>query len=248
MLPLSKAEQKFVRSLGEKKYRQEEQCFIAEGEKICAEILRQSKYPIKLIIGTQDWFEEHAGQLGHYDELFRSVSHVDLGKISQLNTPNEVLIVLEMPGSNAKVQETEGLILALDGIRDPGNMGTLIRIADWFGIKHIICSSDCADSFNPKAIQASMGSFLRVNTVLCDLEAWLKNTKRPTIGAVLHGEIMYEYTWPSNGVLVIGSESHGIRPEIQQQLDHLLTIPRHGEAESLNAAVATGIICSWIIR
>ncbi|MFV0605981.1 MAG: TrmH family RNA methyltransferase [Niabella sp.] len=242
---ISKAEVKYIQSLYQKKFRQQENLFIAEGPKIIEEALNNPVARIKKIFATQDWIDVKDNQSHQINVT--AVSDADLKRISQLKTPNQVLALVEIP-KNTMVLNKKVLSLVLDGIQDPGNMGTIIRIADWFGITQIICSDDCADVYNHKVVQASMGSIFRAEIFYTDLSAWIPLQKESIIyGAMLEGIPLKSYGCISNGLLVIGNESKGIRAPIVPYLSQKITIERFGQAESLNAAVATGIILSHIV-
>jgi TrmH family RNA methyltransferase len=176
-----------------------------------------------------------------------TITEDELQKISQLQTANQVLAVLKQLTVEKPVVENEWA-LYLDTIQDPGNFGTIIRIADWFGIKHIICSKGCTDLYNPKVVQSTMASIARVKVWYDEEESWLTQQWLPVLAATLGGQSIYEHEKISAGILLIGNESKGIRPEYIQQATHRITIPRIGEAESLNAAVATGIILSHLVK
>lgn len=253
---LSKNQISFVNSLKQKKFREEHLLFIAEGTKIVPELLA-SDIVVKQIYASSEFLKKTNIPAGV--ERFE-IKLNELDRISSLSTPNEVLAVCEIPvrsfdGNTFK----DKLTLVLDDIKDPGNLGTIIRIADWFGIENIICSNDTADSFNPKVIQATMGSIARINvhyTVLRDFfQKQTTNNKQPVFGALLQGENIYSKQLPTAGFIVIGNESRGISQEIQQLITDKINIPsfshfkqNSGEAESLNAAIATAIICSEFRR
>ncbi len=236
---LSKTEIKYIQSLGHKKRREEERLFLAEGSKLVAEFIREIPGQVFRLYATEDFFQMHP------DAEKIPVKHVitdeELQRISLLQTPNQALAIVNyFPVKEIGKLENEWC-LALDGIRDPGNMGTIIRLADWFGISNIICSPDCADIYNPKVVQATMGSIIRVNVVEKDLYSFLADQQIPVVGAVLGGEELSSFQFPAAGILVIGNEANGISKEVQRLLTHQLMIPRFGEAESLNAAVACSI-------
>lgn len=247
---VSKTTIKFIKSLKQKKFRIQHGCFSVEGPKMVDELL-QSDFRVRNIIGTASWIEKQGKSSGPANELVE-ISAKDLERISGLKTPNQVLAVAEIPKWKVPVpKDLSGLVLALDGISDPGNLGTILRIADWFGIREVICSEDTVDVFNPKVVQASMGSLFRVRVVYGHLADFLNNPdlKLLKFGAVMDGENIYKKKLPAEGLLVIGSESHGISPGVASEIDVGLTIPASAEAtESLNAAVATGIICSEFRR
>jgi TrmH family RNA methyltransferase len=237
---LSKNEAKYIQSLSHKKQRQQSGLFIAEGVKLVDELL-SSPVTIKKIYATESWSRP---AFGNY-ELVR-VSEEELQKISLLQTANQVLALAVEPALPELIMPENNLILALDGIQDPGNMGTLIRIADWFGINTIVASEDSVDAFNPKVVQSTMGSITRVNVYYTNLATFLKEARVPVFGALLEGRSVYAVPAPEKGILMIGNESKGIHKELLSLISHPVSIPRIGEAESLNAAVAAGIILSHL--
>ncbi len=180
---------------------------------------------------------------------FQEVSEAELGKISSLNTPQEVIALVEIPDrGELQLQSLSGFTLMLDGLQDPGNLGTIIRTADWFGISTIICSEDTVDVYNPKVVQASMGSLSRINVWYTDLLLLLPQIKQPVFGAVLNGENIYQTDFGTEGFILLGNEGNGIRPEIQQLIGRKITIPQSGKAESLNVAIAAAVFCNEISR
>lgn len=238
---LSKNELKYIQSLCHKKQRTAERLFIVEGVKLVQELI-SAGYPIRNIYATDQW----ATPAGNYDVT--RISEQELEKISTLQTPNQVLAIAQQQEPSDEPQWNHKLTLVLDGIQDPGNMGTIIRIADWFGIDQIIASQDTVELYNPKVIQSTMGSFMRVKVWYRDLAPLLGQIAVPVYGAFLDGKSMYEVPPPDTGVLVIGNESKGIRDTLQSLINHRITIPRIGQAESLNAAVALGILLSQFRR
>lgn len=243
---LSKAEAKYIQSLSQKKFRQQENLFIAEGPKIIEEALNKAVVKVKKVFALEEWAKAHEN-FNKKAEIV-TVTEADLERISQLKTPHQVLALVETPWSEGFELNKTKLALALDGIQDPGNMGTILRIADWFGIKQIICSVDCADIYNSKVVQASMGSIFRTEVFYTDLPEWLSAQQNIIIyGAALDGIPLKSYKNIQQGILVIGNEGNGIRPEVMEQVFQKITIEKIGEAESLNAAVATGIILSQIV-
>lgn len=234
---LSKNELKYIQSLCQKKQRTAERLFIAEGVKLVQELI-VAGYPITKIYATEQWIMPK----GNYDVT--RISEQELEKISSLQTPNQVLAIVQQQEPADEPQWNQKLTLVLDGIQDPGNMGTIIRIADWFGIDQIIASEDTVELYNPKVIQSTMGSFMRVKVWYGDIASLLSKNEVPVYGAVLDGKSMYDVMPPETGILVIGNESKGIREELQSLIDERITIPRIGQAESLNAAVALGILLS----
>jgi TrmH family RNA methyltransferase len=241
---LSKNETKYIQSLGLKKQRQEERVFLAEGPKIVAELLRLVPQRFRALYAVEDWIKENASLPSHLPVT--TVTPAGLERLSQLQTPNRVLAVIEQfeshpPGGSS-------FTLYLDTIQDPGNFGTIVRIADWFGIASIVCSSGCAELYNPKVVQSTMASIARVNVFYDEEGSWLQGRKGPVYAATLGGSSLYEEPRTTGGVLIIGNESKGVSPSILSHATRQLTIPRRGEAESLNAAVATGIILSHLLN
>lgn len=242
---LSKNEVKYIQSLSHKKRREEENLFIAEGSKIVLECLQEHPNQIFRLYATEEYLQVHQLAQEFIEKVI--VTEEEMGRISQLQTAQQALVVLKKKSVESNKAINEGWWLALDGIRDPGNMGTIIRLADWFGLNGIICSEDCADIYNSKVVQASMGSIMRVPIAEKNLKQFLTAVKVPIVGAVLGGKEISEYKFPSNGVLVIGNESAGIHKEISSLLTDKVMIPSFGQAESLNAAIATGIFL-WELK
>ncbi len=254
---LSNAQIKFIRSLQQKKFRQLHSSFVAEGDKIVGEML-QGPYKIKLLCALPQWLDAYSRQIPN-DATSFSVSPAMLSRISGLSSANQVVAVAEMPDDTSLQNEfaTKGLSLYLDGIQDPGNMGTIIRTADWFGVKQVFCSPDTADVFNPKVIQASMGSFCRVQVFYDELPAILaKSMNKPIVyGASLDGDDLFKTPLDTPAMVVIGNESKGISPAISHLIHSTLRIPgaankthRASGAESLNASVAAAIFMAWFGR
>ena len=242
---LTKSEIKYIQSLSQKKFRKEEGLFVIEGPKIVEEALLMKSVKIDKILALEDWYALNTESIGSVKcDL---VAEHELQKISQLKTPNQVIALVKLSENREEHFDKSVLSLALDGVQDPGNLGTIVRIADWFGIHQIICGHDTADAYNSKVIQASMGSIFRVKFFYTDLEEWMrKNEDVLFYGAALDGNPLNEFPKLEKGVIVIGNESKGIRPGVMSRLSEKITIKRWGDAESLNAAVATGIILSHI--
>ncbi|MDE3237241.1 MAG: RNA methyltransferase [Bacteroidota bacterium] len=238
---LSKNELKYIQSLCHKKQREEEGLFVAEGPKIVGELL-QSDYRIKKVYATKKWIEKNKNIATSFEEI----TDDELSKISSLQAPNEVLAVVEQKVQPALPRLQQHITLLLDGIQDPGNLGTIIRIADWFGITQLICSEDTVELYNPKVIQSTMGSFLRVQLWYSNLLPFVSKAEVPVMGALLHGKSVYVIKKPVEAMLIIGNESKGIRENLLPYITAPVTIPRKGGAESLNAAVATGILLSHL--
>lgn len=249
-MALTRAQIKLLQSLKQKKYRQSYNKFGVEGEKIALELLTASPGKVELAIALPTWAGENREWLKSSGVPLETVSEDILGKISSLQTPNKVyLLVSTDPPNPVPHTVNTGLSLYLDGIQDPGNLGTILRIADWFGLSAVFCAPHCVEWANPKVIQASMGSFLRTPTEYISLDALReRHPALPVYGASMDGESIYYASVPTSAILVIGSESHGISAEISRQVNAWLGIPAHGEGktESLNAAVATGILCAVI--
>jgi TrmH family RNA methyltransferase len=239
---LSKNQIKLITSLQQKKYRFAHQLFFAEGIKVIQELL-ESNFELEHLYTTQEDFEKVS------NERKTHINENDLKKISALATPNSCLAVFKIP-TEKKIRET-GLILALDSVRDPGNLGTILRLCDWFGIEQLICSKETADIYNPKVVQATMGSIARVNVNYIDLEAFIRPTQLPVFGTFMDGNNIYKTELPQEGIIVMGNEANGISPELEKIIKNRLTIPRFGtiqKTESLNVATATAIVLSEFRR
>ena len=243
---LSKAQNKYIRSLTQQKFRNEYKVFIAEGEKIALEWLKSNNH-IQMVIATEEWAKQNKTVISKHKEAeLHIVNYTELEALSGLQTPNEVLLVVPMPAAKT-VPVINEWCLALDDIQDPGNMGTIIRIADWFGIGHIICSPACVDVYNPKVVQSAMGGHLRVGIYEADIAAFLDATPLPKIAATLNGENVYAMARLKAGVLIIGNESKGVSARVAALATQKVTIPRRGGAESLNAGVSAGILCALLL-
>ncbi|HTD42016.1 MAG TPA: RNA methyltransferase [Mucilaginibacter sp.] len=244
---LSKSQINLLKSLQHKKFRREHGLFIVEGHKSINEFL-DSAYPVEAIYHTSA-FDSKVLKLSQKINLCE-ISVTDLEKISSLKTPQDVLALIKIPKwPDLQHEQLKGKFsLVLDGIQDPGNLGTIIRIADWFGINHIICSDDTVDAYNPKVVQACMGSLARVNVHYTPLAEFLIKIKLPIFGALLDGESIYNADFGKEGLIIMGNEGNGLRPEIQKLVSKSITIPRIGKAESLNVAIATALFCSEITR
>lgn len=243
---LSKAQIKHIRALGLQKYRQEHKQYTAEGDKIVREWLQSAQH-IEMIVALEDWAARNTALIAkHPDTALYIVAQHVLESVSQLQTPNGVLIVASMPNQTESLPDNEWA-LALDDIQDPGNMGTIIRIADWFGIRKIVCSAGCVDVYNPKVVQASMGGHLRVAFEERNLDDYLKSVSIPILAAILDGENIDSMDRLDAAVLLIGNESKGVSPALQALATKRITIPGKGGAESLNAAVSAGICCAMLM-
>ncbi|RTY82794.1 RNA methyltransferase [Flavobacterium sp. ZB4P23] len=239
---VSKNQIKLITSLQQKKYRIANKLFFAEGVKGIEELL-DSNFELEHLFTTQNDFDSVS------QEKKTIISENDLKKVTALATPNTCLAVFKMPVEKS-ITET-GLILALDSIRDPGNLGTILRLCDWFGIQQVLCSKETVDLYNPKVVQATMGSIARVNVNYVDLNVFLAQTKLPIFGTFMDGENIYKATLPQQGIIIMGNEANGISPVLENEVHNRLTIPRFGnlqKTESLNVAAATAIVLSEFCR
>lgn len=245
---ISKSDVKYIQSLAHKKFREEERLFVVEGVKMVEEMLIE--YPEKIfhLYATQPW----ADRLSQFPALQCPVSVIDvkiLNRISQLKTPNEVLALVKIPQQMDIGVVKNGVTVVLDQLQDPGNLGTIIRTCDWFGVTNIVCSTDTVDAFNHKTVQSAKGSLLRLNIKYTDLCAFLSNQEHlPIYAAVLGGRSIHEVSFQQPAILVIGNEANGISNEVIKIATDKITIPKIGKAESLNAAIATAIILSNMVK
>ncbi len=239
---VSKNQIKLITSLQQKKFRQTHKLFIAEGAKVIQELL-QSNFVLEHLFVTETIFET----IGASKKT--PISDTDLRKISCLSTPNNCLALFEIP--DQKPRDDKGLVVALDDIRDPGNLGTIIRLCDWFGIEQIVCSEQTVDVYNPKVVQATMGSISRVAVSYMDLEKYLKRANIPIFGTFMDGKNVYKENLPQEGILILGNEANGISEKLEKLVTNKLAIPRFGnlqQTESLNVATATAIFLSEFKR
>ncbi|MCM5663836.1 TrmH family RNA methyltransferase [Galbibacter mesophilus] len=239
---VSKSEIKLITSLHQKKYRSKHGLFIAEGVKVVEELLASDFKPYKVYATEEGEEKLEASKLTVVPEGV-------LKKMSALKSPSSVLAVFYIKAPS-KIEE-DSLVVALDEVRDPGNLGTIIRLCDWFGISNLVCSATTVDCYNPKVVQATMGSLSRVNIVYTDLEKFLKNTSLPKYAAMMDGENIYKATLPNAAVLVMGNEANGISGNILSTMSNTISIPRFGAmqaTESLNVATATAILLSEFKR
>jgi len=239
---VSKNQIKLITSLQQKKYRATHGLFIAEGVKVIQELL-QSNFELHHLYQTEALFESVP------IELKSPISPAELGKISALATANNCLAIFKIPLVNSIKQH--GLIVALDDIRDPGNLGTILRMCDWFGVDQLVCSKETVDLYNPKVVQATMGSISRVKVSYVDLVEWLTQAKLPVYGAVMIGKNIYKEKFPKEAIIVLGNEANGISPAIEEVIKNRITIPRFGklqQTESLNVATAAAIVLSEFCR
>ena len=239
---VSKNQIKLITSLQQKKYRKQEQLFFAEGVKVVQELLN-SNFELHNLFTTKEDFSDVSK-----DKIY-AITDAELKKISALSTPNTCLALFKIPQSKPFVEK--GLIVALDDVRDPGNLGTIIRLCDWFGIETLFCSEESVDVYNPKVVQATMGSISRVNIVYGNLETLLSKTKLPVFGTFMDGKNIYQETLPKEGIIVMGNEANGISAAVEKLVSERIAIPRFGNlqlTESLNVATATAIILSEFKR
>jgi RNA methyltransferase, TrmH family len=241
---LSKNTIKYIQSLYQKKNRVQENVFVVEGNKMVAELL-VSDFTIKTIYATPQWQTPN----NIPTHLLQVITADELKKISSLQTPQQVLAVAALPVEKAieTIQLLNKWTLVLDNIQDPGNLGTIIRLADWYGIENIVCSHNTVDCFNPKTLQATMGSFARVQCHYTDVPTFLQSIQQPIYGALLQGENIYQLQ-AKPGCIVIGNEGSGISKEVLPFIKQAITIPKKGKAESLNAAMATSIIVAILCK
>jgi TrmH family RNA methyltransferase len=242
---LTKSTIKFIKSLQEKKYRKQEQCFVVEGGKSVKEVLA-SDFEVQIILGTEAFMQD----LGSVKPMVESyvVKPDILGSLGDFQTNDSALAVVKMRKESHVSIAQDNFTLVLDDIRDPGNLGTIIRTADWYGINHILASEETVDFYNPKVINSTKGSFTRVKVDYMDLHTILNRNQLPVFGAFLKGEDVHKTKFPKAGLLVIGNESNGISPTLSTKITHPVTIPKFGQAESLNAAIATAILLDNIRR
>lgn len=240
---ISKNQLKLIRALGQKKQRKQLGKFLVQGEKNILELL-DSDLTIEHLFASPSFLHAHQNKLS--DVETSEADEQSLSKASTLTSNNAAIAIVKQP------QQTEikrsGKILVLDGVSDPGNLGTIIRLADWYNVSQIICSHDCADAYNPKTISATMGSFARVNVLTTDIVEYLTSCKSEVYGAYLGGQNVHQTQFDNDFVLVMGSESHGIRENVSSYINKKITIPSFGQAESLNVAIATGIILDNVAR
>ncbi|MBL6449437.1 RNA methyltransferase [Fulvivirga sp. 29W222] len=243
---VSKSNAKFIKSLQLKKYRKQEQCFLVEGAKSVLEVLN-SDYELKQLIATEQFINGHTSLLSHQLEIIET-SAKQLASLGTLKTNDAAIAVVNMkPQREIRLQPDEWAI-ALDDINDPGNLGTILRIADWYGIDTVLASAQTADFYNPKVIAASKGSFCRVNIYYADLPEFLSKSQLCIYGAAMEGGDVHNSSFEKGGILVMGNEANGISADVLRCLTKKITIPRYGKAESLNVAMATAIICDNIRR
>lgn len=242
---LSNAQSKYIRSLTQQKYRKQNNVFLAEGDKIAREWLASAS-AIQLIIATEDWATLHKGAIERHPEAeLCIVTPEELERVSALQASHKAMLVVRKSEQQAALPDS-GWSIAVVQLQDPGNMGTIIRIADWFGLSAVVASADSVDFYNPKVVQAAMGGHLRVNLITAEPETFMEETKLPVYAATLNGESIYTMPAGEHGIILIGNESKGLPQHLSAMATHKITIPRRGGAESLNAAVSAGIIAAML--
>lgn len=236
-----KSQLKRIRSLQQKKYRNELGLFFVEGKKTVLELLNSDLKPYEI-------YSTDPETLNTPNAIFTKITSADLKQISLLKNPNGFLGVFYIP--EPKEVDCSDWVIALDDIRDPGNLGTIIRLCDWFGIQHLVCSKNTVDCYNPKVLQATMGSIARVNITYLDLPRFIVDAKVPVLGAFMDGDVVYQTKLPKTGILVLGNEANGISSEIEKLISLKISIPQFGSktTESLNVATATAILLSEVRR
>ena len=238
---LTKAKSKLIKSLQEKKYRNEYGMFLVEGAKSVEELLN-SDFKIYYLLTTKDFYDKNSKIIAEKNITYDITKIDEIEKVSSFSS-NDSAIAVSLQKENTPFEiNSDEIVLALDDVRDPGNLGTIIRIADWYGIKKIIASNSTVDQYNNKTISATKGSFTRVQMFYTDLEKFLQNTEVPIFGTFLNGENVHSFDFPKGGILVMGNESNGISKEIEKIVTKKITIPSFGEAESLNVGIATALV------
>jgi TrmH family RNA methyltransferase len=245
---ITKSDVKYIQSLAHKKFREEEGVFVIEGTKMVGELIQEFPDKIVHLYATQQWVDEVVREK-ILDSKISVIDEMTLGKISQLKSPNQVVAVVKIPTHQSKDNSTSKLTLVLDQIQDPGNLGTIIRTCDWFGVQSIVCSLDTVDAYNPKTVQSAKGSLLRMNIQYADLITYLSSKKGVAIyAAALNGNSIYEIEVKEPSIIIVGNEASGISKEVMVLANQTITIPKIGKAESLNAGIATAIILSHFTK
>jgi RNA methyltransferase, TrmH family len=244
---ITKNQIKYINSLQQKKFRLEHQSFVVEGAKSVIELLK-SDFVVELLFVTQSFFEENEALLQNLSIQPEFVEVNELEKVGSFNSNNAALAVVKTKENVELLVKEKEFAMILDDIRDPGNLGTIIRIADWYGITKIICSNSTVDVYNPKVINSTMGSFTRIYLYYTNLEEFIKNQKINIYGTLLDGENIHQTQFTDSGYIVIGNEANGISEEITKLITHKITIPRFGGAESLNAGIATAVVLDNVFR
>lgn len=244
---LSKARIKYIKSLQLKKYRKQEQCFVVEGEKSVLELLR-SDFDVLQLLATAEFMKRESKVVRSFTGEILEVNPNELAAVSEYSTNDAALAVTRMKQNRTPVIKPGSFVLMLDDLRDPGNLGTILRTADWYGINTLLASEETAEMYNSKVIQSSMGSFTRVSIFYTNLVEFLSTNNLPVFGAFLDGSNVHDVDYGRSGIVVIGNEARGISETVEKFVTHRITIPKYGAAESLNAAMATAVICDNIRR
>ena len=244
---ITKNQIKYINSLQQKKFRVENQSFVVEGAKSVLELLK-SDFITEMLFVTDTFFEEHQNFLHNHPIQVEIATQTDLEKAGSFSSNNAALAVVKTKENEELLVKENEFALILDDIRDPGNLGTIIRVADWYGIHKLICSNATVDFYNPKVISATMGSFTRTNLYYTDLEEFIKNQSVNIYGTLLEGDNIHETKFSDSGYIVIGNEANGISDSIEKLITHKITIPRFGQAESLNAGIATAVVLDNLRR
>jgi TrmH family RNA methyltransferase len=242
---MSKSVAKFIKSLQLKKYRKQEQLFLVEGLKSTLEVIN-SDFKVRTVLCTEQFFNQYSEQLQGIEVL--QVTEKQLTDVGTLKSNNAALAVVEMKDNEPMVLDNYKRYLALDDINDPGNLGTILRVADWYGIDTILASNETAELYNPKVISSSKGSFTRVNVIYGDLEELIKTSELPVYGTFMNGDNIHQSKFKKGCIIAFGNEANGISPKIEKLVDYKITIPKIGGAESLNVAMAAAIVCDNAIR
>lgn len=244
---ITKNQIKYINSLQQKKFRLEHQSFVVEGAKSIVELLK-SDFELELLFITKSFFESNSALFEHHSIQPEIVEVHELEKVGSFSSNNAALAVAKTKENLELLVNDEEFALILDDIRDPGNLGTIIRIADWYGITKIICSTSTVDVYNPKVINSTMGSFTRISLYYTDLATFIKNQDKTIYGTLLDGENIHQTKFTDSGYILIGNEANGISAEIAGLISHKITIPKFGGAESLNAGIATAVVLDNVFR
>lgn len=239
---LSRKDQKYIKSLKVKKYRMREKCFLVEGAKNVQELLK-SHFKVEMVVGTENYFAMNLKSGNHRNEIVLADT---LSQLGTFKTNEDCIAIAKMESWSLNDVKFDQHIFVLDGVGDPGNVGTIIRTLDWFGFDQIILSSDSAEFYHPKVINSTMGSFTRVKAITADLNNFFERNQCKIYAADMNGENINRVDFHAPSVIVMGSESHGISEGIKNQISEFVTIPKFGQAESLNVGIATGIIASHL--
>ncbi|GHN02908.1 RNA methyltransferase [Cytophagales bacterium WSM2-2] len=243
---VSKSKLKYIKSLQVKKYRKQEQSFVVEGAKSVRELLN-SGFEVQWLAGSESFLLENEKRIHNKNIEAVMASERELEQLGSFQT-NDAAVAIAKMRPNVRPELRNEFYLVLDGLRDPGNFGTIIRTADWYGVQNIVASDETADFYNPKTISATMGSFIRVNVFYTNLVDFFRSVDMPVFGTFMDGEDVHQVDFGKNGMVVIGNESNGISIEVGKHVSHRITIPKIGGAESLNAGIATGIVLDNIFR